>query len=219
MLFHALNRTTESFDFTWFTLCNAPSASDMLLTPLIIETSTPAQDLRDFDRAQLLRIYPMLGRNRDSVIPRCWSLKEKAPIPEMEFPRELRTFLESRDQTMGFSLPVNSIDGQRLVFSLSGNRGALTQAEINELCILLLYAATAYNGIRRNINEPLAMLSAREMEVVRWTAQGKTSVEIGQILTLSDHTVNAYMTNAIKKLNCVNRTQLVAKAIRLKLIS
>ncbi|MNL83451.1 Regulatory protein SdiA [compost metagenome] len=55
--------------------------------------------------------------------------------------------------------------------------------------------------------------------MVRWTAQGKTSAEIGQILTLSDHTVNAYMTNAIKKLDCVNRTQLVAKAIRLKLIN
>ena len=62
-------------------------------------------------------------------------------------------------------------------------------------------------------------LSARELEVVRWTAQGKTSLEIGQILSLSDHTVNAYMTNAIRKLDCVNRTQLVAKAIRMKIIS
>ncbi len=51
------------------------------------------------------------------------------------------------------------------------------------------------------------------------TAQGKTSLEIGQILSLSDHTVNAYMTNAIRKLDCVNRTQLVAKAIRMKIIS
>ena len=61
--------------------------------------------------------------------------------------------------------------------------------------------------------------SARELEVVRWTAQGKTSVEIGRILSLSDHTVNAHMTNAIKKMDCVNRTQLVAKAIRLGLIN
>ncbi len=55
--------------------------------------------------------------------------------------------------------------------------------------------------------------------MLRWTAQGKTSLEIGQILSLSDHTVNAYMTNAIRKLDCVNRTQLVAKAIRMKIIS
>jgi DNA-binding CsgD family transcriptional regulator len=31
--------------------------------------------------------------------------------------------------------------------------------------------------------------------------------------------VNAYMTSAMKKLDCVNRTQLVAKAIRQKLIN
>jgi DNA-binding CsgD family transcriptional regulator len=54
-------------------------------------------------------------------------------------------------------------------------------------------------------------LSARELEIVRWTGHGKTSIGIGQILSLSDHTVNAYMTNAIKKLDCVNRTQLVPR--------
>ncbi|MBO9099095.1 MULTISPECIES: helix-turn-helix transcriptional regulator [unclassified Rhizobium] len=219
MLHQALNRTAESFGFASFMLYNAPSSSDMLLTPLIIETSAPAQNLRDFDRGHLLRIYPLVGRDRDSAIPRCWNLAERAPSPEMEFPRELRTFLESRGLTMGMHFPVNASDGERLAFSMAGNRNNLSQAELNELCIILLHAATAYNSIKRNGNEPAAMLSAREMEVVRWTAQGKTSVEIGQILTLSDHTVNAYMTNAIKKLNCVNRTQLVAKAIRLKLIS
>nr|WP_272212541.1 helix-turn-helix transcriptional regulator [Marinicella sp. W31]MDC2878456.1 helix-turn-helix transcriptional regulator [Marinicella sp. W31] len=61
-------------------------------------------------------------------------------------------------------------------------------------------------------------MSAREMEVVGWTAEGKTSHEIGSILGLSDHTVNAYLANAIRKLDCVNRTQLVAKTIRLNLI-
>jgi DNA-binding CsgD family transcriptional regulator len=61
-------------------------------------------------------------------------------------------------------------------------------------------------------------LTTRELEVLRWTSQGKTSVEIGKILSLSDHTINAYMNTAIKKLDCVNRTQLVAKALRLKLI-
>ena len=31
--------------------------------------------------------------------------------------------------------------------------------------------------------------------------------------------ITGYMTNAIRKLDCVNRTQLVAKAIRMKIIS
>jgi DNA-binding CsgD family transcriptional regulator len=85
--------------------------------------------------------------------------------------------------------------------------------------MIMLQAVDTYNAIKRGDGTTPHALSARELEVVRWTAQGKTSVEIGQILSLSDHTVNAYMTNAIKKLDCVNRTQLVAKAIRLKLIN
>ena len=71
---------------------------------------------------------------------------------------------------------------------------------------------------RRNWWRPKT-LTKREIEVIRWTSHGKTSSEIGQILSLSDHTINAYLNNAIKKLDCVNRTQLVAKAIRLKVIS
>ena len=217
--FQAIERTAEAFGFAAFALCNAPSSSDLLLTPLIIETSLPAQFLRDFDRAHLLRIYPLLGRTSDSAVPQLWNLADKAPPPEMEFPRDLRTFLTNHDLTMGLHFPVTSTDGQRLIFAFLGNRNNLSQTETNELCMILLHALSSYNAIKRNGNSMLYMLSARETEVVRWTAQGKTSVEIGQILTLSDHTVNAYMTNAIKKLNCVNRTQLVAKAIRLKLIS
>lgn len=41
--------------------------------------------------------------------------------------------------------------------------------------------------------------------MVRWTAQGKTSVEIAELLSISEHTVNTYMNNAIRKLDCVNR--------------
>ena len=50
------------------------------------------------------------------------------------------------------------------------------------------------------------------------TAAGKTSVEIAEILTLSEHTINHYLNRATKKLDAVNRTQAVAKALRLGLI-
>jgi DNA-binding CsgD family transcriptional regulator len=43
-------------------------------------------------------------------------------------------------------------------------------------------------------------------------------VEIAELLSISEHTVNTYMNNAMRKLDCVNRTQLVAKTIRLRLI-
>jgi len=102
---------------------------------------------------------------------------------------------------------------------MTAGASALHQVELNELGMISLHAFDVFDRMRRSEIVVPNVLSARELEVLRWTAQGKTSIEIGQILSLSDHTVNAYMTNAIKKLDCVNRTQLVAKAIRLKLIN
>ena len=62
-------------------------------------------------------------------------------------------------------------------------------------------------------------LTPRELEAIHWVANGKTSSEIALILSLSEHTVNTYVNNAIRKLDCVNRTHLVAKALRLRLIT
>ena len=76
-----------------------------------------------------------------------------------------------------------------------------------------------YVELKGNAAEKSESLSARETEVVRWTAEGKTSHEIGSIIGLSDHTVNAYLANAIRKMDCVNRAQLVATAIRLGVIN
>lgn len=214
----ALERTRSAFGFSSVALMNAPVSEDSMLAPLIIEGSMPAQFLRDFDRQQLLRRCPMLLRARDSVMPRAWHLVEKG-THGMDLPRELCTLLMNHDCPMGIVMPINSSEGQRLIFWFIGNRSSLGQSELNELTMITLQALDTYNCLKRNDSAAAHTLSARELEVVRWTAQGKTSVEIGQILSLSDHTVNAYMMNAIKKLDCVNRTQLVAKAIRLKLIS
>lgn len=61
-------------------------------------------------------------------------------------------------------------------------------------------------------------LTARELDCLRWTAEGKTSSEISAIIKLSEHTVNHYLISAGKKLNAVNRVQAVAKSLRLRII-
>jgi DNA-binding CsgD family transcriptional regulator len=218
-LVQALERTTRAFGMSHFSFIHAPSPQDLMLAPLIIETSMSLQFLRDFDRSQMLRSCPILARMRDSVMPQTWHMVDRSHVPALDFPLELRAMLPAQQLPMGVAIPINATHGQRLVFWFLGNRAGLSQAELNELCMIMLQALDSYNCIVRNGGAVQQTLSARELEIVRWTGQGKTSIEIGQILSLSDHTVNAYMTNAIKKLDCVNRTQLVAKAIRLKLIN
>ena len=219
MFLQSLERLTAAFGFTYFALFNAPTKDDTTLSPLILDTSMPISFLREFDRNQYLKTCRLLAPSRECVLPATWQLRDSQSLSDIDFPRQLQSFLVDRDLGTGFVFSVISAEGQRLVFWFCGNRNSLGQSEINELCMLILQALQSYNAIRRNIAALMCALSAREIEVIRWTSQGKTSVEIARILSLSDHTVNAYMTNAIRKLDCVNSTQLVAKAIRLKLIN
>ena len=64
------------------------------------------------------------------------------------------------------------------------------------------------------IGEASAQLTAREVEVVKWTSEGKTSAEIAIILGLSEHTVISHITSAARKLKAVNRVHMIAIAVR-----
>lgn len=57
-------------------------------------------------------------------------------------------------------------------------------------------------------------LTAREIEILRLMAEGKTIDEAADKLFLSKYTVRDYISFIIKKLDAQNRTQAIAKAIR-----
>jgi DNA-binding NarL/FixJ family response regulator len=59
----------------------------------------------------------------------------------------------------------------------------------------------------------LIPLSAREKEVVRCLIEGLTNREIGQTLTLSQHTVKNYIFNIFDKLGVSNRVELVLQVL------
>lgn len=63
-----------------------------------------------------------------------------------------------------------------------------------------------------------AQLSNREIAVLRWTADGKTSGEISSILKIAERTVNFHINNAITKLNATNKTSAAIKAAMLGLL-
>lgn len=56
-------------------------------------------------------------------------------------------------------------------------------------------------------------LTKREREVLSWCAAGKSSWEIGEILSISEGTVDIHRQSSIRKLDVVNTTQAVAVAI------
>jgi DNA-binding NarL/FixJ family response regulator len=61
-------------------------------------------------------------------------------------------------------------------------------------------------------------LTEREKVVLTWVGRGKTSSEIALILHLSERTVNFHCEQAMRRLDVMNRTQAVAKAMTQHLI-
>ncbi len=62
-------------------------------------------------------------------------------------------------------------------------------------------------------------LPPRQMEALRWAAEGKTDHEIALILGISEHTVDKYMRQSKEALDAANRTATIVRAIRYGLIS
>ncbi|MDR6816625.1 DNA-binding CsgD family transcriptional regulator [Neorhizobium sp. 2083] len=186
---------------------------------MIVETTLPAAYVQEFDRRRLLKLCPVAPIITKSALPFCWSIDDPESVRGFSVPAEMDDLQRRFEIISSVAMATHSIDGARFMLRFDGTRPRLSQVELNEIGMIVLHAFNVFDNIRRSTHTGTAgPLTTRELEVVRWTAQGKTSSEIGRILSLSDHTVNAYMTNAIKKLDCVNRTQLVAKALRLRLI-
>lgn len=174
--------------------------SEVLLTNSADEVMRPVISLFDFRLSSLIR------RVGQGFEPFRWQID--ASIEDA--PKTCGTELS------GYCLPMKSGLGQAgylVIFT-----GPKT--EHRDFSRLIFASLELFTMLaRRTISErPAALgLTARELDCLRWTAEGKTSNEIAAIVKLSEHTVNHYLISAAKKLDCVNRVQAVAKALRMRL--
>jgi DNA-binding NarL/FixJ family response regulator len=65
---------------------------------------------------------------------------------------------------------------------------------------------------------PLAVLTKREVEILKHLADGKPNRTIGKMLHISTRTVDTHRSNILKKLNVRTNAELVKLAIQSKLI-
>lgn len=102
---------------------------------------------------------------------------------------------------------------------LPTDRGELTRIVAD----LQLFAVHAQDAAMRVLAPglptlDLPALTPRELEVLRWTMEGKTAWEVGTILGISERTAVLHVNNAMHKLQCSSKHQAVLKALRLGLI-
>jgi DNA-binding NarL/FixJ family response regulator len=76
-----------------------------------------------------------------------------------------------------------------------------------------------YHGrVERGELTPTDVLSPRETEIVKLIAEGHTSREIGEILSISPHTVERHRQNVLEKLELRDRVALTLYAVRRGLV-
>jgi DNA-binding NarL/FixJ family response regulator len=62
-------------------------------------------------------------------------------------------------------------------------------------------------------------LTDREIEVIRHATKGLTNKQIGQVLYISDRTVQGHLQNIYQKLGVTTRTEAVSNALKHGLIT
>jgi LuxR family quorum-sensing system transcriptional regulator CciR len=121
----------------------------------------------------------------------------------------------------GVSVPLFGPSGRVSVLSFtSPYDGADPLRHIGHLNVLAWQFHIAFADIAKPAEQGKQSieLSDRERDCLRWTAEGKSSWDIGMILNISDNTVNFHIKKAMRKLGTTSRTVAVVKAIRLNLI-
>ncbi|MCB0324017.1 MAG: autoinducer binding domain-containing protein [Bdellovibrionales bacterium] len=116
----------------------------------------------------------------------------------------------------GVMVPVSGVRG---IEGLVWFNGAQLEPLLPVLQVIGLYAFERMQELSDRPQPQFVSLTPREREVLSWFSLGKSAWEVGEILKISQRTVEWHMDGAMRKLGTVNRTQTVLEALRRGLIS
>ena len=173
----------------------------------------PAGLAETYDRRYRLNDSALFKSFYQSTIPTVWRTSDGLDNGASKN----ADFLDQIGFDMALSIPVHSVNGTRYALLFLGDGDDIGRTEHYEICY---EANCAFDYFHRKVlaNKAGMGLTPRETEILRWISYGKTASEIALIVSVSEHTVNSHTATILKKLDVVNRTQMVAKAIREQII-
>ncbi|MDY4299748.1 autoinducer binding domain-containing protein [Pseudomonas salmasensis] len=125
---------------------------------------------------------------------------------------------------VGWSQSHIDLVGAGGMLSVSRSAQTLSSSELahieNRLTWLVSIAHSSLSRAitHRHRKEQDPNLTFRELEVLKWTADGKSASEISDILTVSKNTIDFHIKNAVLKLKTCNKTAAVVRAAMLGLL-
>jgi len=182
----------------------------------VVNIDYPKEWVRLYQERKYYDVDPIVKENFSRFTIQYWADTYRKLRPEKEFVAVAEDFGLCSGYTSGIRNLSGTTGG---LFSFAGID--LPRSERTRT-VLELVTPHLYQAVERITSserlERLPVLSAREKEVLKWVAYGKTSWETSVILGISDRTVKFHINNVMKKLNASTRTHAVAIASELGLV-
>lgn len=119
----------------------------------------------------------------------------------------------------GFSVPIRGPNGQFALFTVSHTAcdeswAEFTMAAQRDLILIAHFLnQKALELEKSRVPEPVRALSPREIDALTFLAMGYSRAQVSEMLSISEHTLRAYIESARFKLGALNTTHAVARAL------
>ncbi|MTI43475.1 LuxR family quorum sensing-dependent transcriptional regulator [Roseibium hamelinense] len=192
-----------------------------LKDPYVLATAWDAAWTEKYLREHYILDDPVIARAARTALPFFYHEALEAPgISDRA--HKIREEARAYSLTDGVFIPVYGPSGFEGCLSLGGDTEHLTASDLKALHIAGVYAYQHFFRLIKNgvdTSDTGAVLTKRETECLKWSAAGKTSTDIADVLGISRHTADWYLKEATRKLGAANRTHAVAIAFRLGLVA
>ncbi len=212
----ALTSFTGRYGLTCMNAGSLPSANEHVQERHLLVSAFPAGWMDRYLDQDYARIDPVVRRVVRGNSPFFWS--EAVFHAEGERSASVRKmFGEAAEHNLraGVALPVITLGDAIVGASLGGEAVDIPPGDFGMISMISSFAIVRAIDIRdRAKRRQRPSLTAREVECLKWAADGKTEWEISAILQVSEHTADKHLANAYRKLGAANRAHAVALAIR-----
>jgi DNA-binding CsgD family transcriptional regulator len=183
--------------------------------PLLAVTYAPEWQ-RHYYQNNYVDIDPVVRAGLGGILPIDWADVDRSQRVVQRF------FSEAQDFDIGhqgLSFPIRGRMNEFALFSVTSN---VTDKEWQDIrqrlmpqLMLIAHHFHHYALLHAGVEPPnyAQRLSQREKECLRWRASGKSDWDIAHIMNISERTVKFHLENARAKLDAINTTHAVAKAL------
>lgn len=195
-----------------------PGAPDAAERKIALE-GYPENWMRRYVAEKLYLIDPVILTTQQMTEPFLWSdVKRLREITSPE--RRYLDMLKEVDLGDGLALQVFGPNGRNGYCGLGFGEAGLSFAplEVREFQWVCQLAHLRYCTIIQGRLTKTPPLTARETEVLRWVARGKSNAVIARIIGVSPHTVDAYLRRIYLKLGVVDRTNAAIRGLGVGLV-